>query len=100
MQSVDCRAVWVLNLLFGKTDVGKLVVLFLVKEVSVPHVVVRVVTGHWLWSNLGVGVSEVDISHVIGIVQQIWIHSVVEPSVMRIVLAVPMSLGHHPCGSG
>ena len=57
-----------------------------------------VVTGHWLWCNLSIGISEVDVSHVISIVQEIWVESIIVPSVVRIVLALPMSLGHPPGG--
>ena len=72
------------------------VIFLLVEEITISHVVVWVVSGHWFWGHLLVTVSEVDVSHVIGIVQQIWIQSVIEPGVVKIVLAFPMSLGHPP----
>jgi hypothetical protein len=57
---------------------------------------VRIVTSHWFWSDLSISVSEVDVSHVFGIVKEIRIQSIVEPPVVKIILTFPMSLCHPP----
>ena len=58
------------------------------------HVVVRVVACQWLWRDLLIGVSEVDVAHVVGIVQQIWIQSIVVPGIVHVVLALPVAINH------
>lgn len=69
-------------------------VLLGVEEFSVLEVIVRVVTGEGIGDNFSVCVSEVDVSHVLFIVEHIRVQSVVVPVVMQIVLALVMSDDH------
>ncbi len=74
--------------------VEEAVVLLLVEEVSVADVLVGVVTSEGLWGHLLVRVAEVDVPHVVRIVQQIGVQSIVVPEVVLVVLALPMSMDH------
>ena len=64
------------------------------------HVVVRVVASKWLRRDLLIGVSEVDVAHVVGVVQQIWVQSIVVPGVVHVVLASPVAFDHEENTSG
>ena len=74
-------------------------VLLLVEEVAISHAIVWIVTSQRFWGDLGVGVSEVNVSHVICVVEEIWVQSVIVPEVVRIVESFTMSLDHHEVGS-
>ena len=69
-------------------------VLLLVEEIAIANVLVRVVAGELLWGHLLVGVAEVDVAHVIRIVQQIRVECVVVPEVVLVVLARPVPGNH------
>lgn len=97
-ETLGWDSIW-LELVSNGGVVDESVVLLLVEEISITHVVVWIITCHWLWSDLVIRISEVDISHVVGIVKEIWIESIIVPEIVRIVLAFPMSLGHVPGGS-
>jgi hypothetical protein len=56
--------------------------LFFVEEVSIFHVFVWIVTSQWIWYYLSISVSEVDVSHVILIMEQIRVQSIIVPEVM------------------
>ena len=70
------------------------VLLFFVEELSVLHIVVRVVTSEWVWHHLVVCVSEVDVPHVFSIMEHIWVQGVIVPEVVEIVLSLIMSNDH------
>lgn len=64
--------------------------------------VVRVVTSHGVWNNLSVSVSEVDVPHVLLIMQHVWVVGVVVPEVVQIIISLQMLLYHcnkQPCHS-
>ena len=74
-------------------------VFLLCEEVSVAHVLIWVVTGHGVWGHLLIGISEVDVSHVICVMKEIWVESIVVPEVMLVILTEvsawePVSLNH------
>ena len=69
-------------------------VFFLVEEGVVSLVSVRVVTSHTIGRYLLVCVAETDVTHVISIVHEIGVESVVVPEVMLVVLSFPMSFNH------
>ena len=64
------------------------------EEAIVSLVSVGVVTSHAIGRHLLVCVSETDITHVVSVVHEIGVESVVVPEVMLVVLAFPMSLNH------
>lgn len=76
--------------------VDKAIVLLLVEEVAVAHVGVRVITGKIVGSDLLIGVAEVNIPHVLFVVQEIGVQSVVVPEVMLVILALQMAQDHVP----
>ena len=55
----------------------------------------RVVTCDRFWCHLCVGISEIDITHIISIMQKIWIQSIIEPRVMGIIITFQMAFNHH-----
>ena len=79
---------------FRLVSVDKTVVLFLVKEVSITNVLVRIVTSEGLWGDFLVRVTEVDVAHVISVVQKIRVQSIVVPEVVLVILALPVSVNH------
>jgi len=56
--------------------------------------IVGVVTSHFLDLQLLVCVSEVDVTHIVLVVNEIGVESIVVPEVVRVVLALPMALDH------
>ena len=74
-------------------------VFLLGEEVSVAHVLIWVVTGHGVWGHLLIGISEVDVSHVICVMEEIWVKGIVVPEVMLVILTEvsarePMAFNH------
>ena len=72
------------------------------KEVSIPHIGVGIVTSKIVGNDLLVGVAEVNVPHVFLIVQEIRVQSVVIPEVMLVVFAFQMAHDHEtkePCHS-
>ena len=88
---------------FGFLLEEETIVFLLVEEVSVTNVLVWIVTSEGLWRHLLVRVAEVDVAHVVRIVQQIGVERIVVPEVVLVVLAVPMPTNHvveEACHSG
>ncbi len=79
---------------FGVVSVDITIVFFLVKEVSITDVLVWVVTCERLWGHLLVRVTEVDVAHVISVMEEIGVKSIVVPEVVLVVLAFPMPIDH------
>ena len=78
----------------GLALVDEAVVFLLVEEVSVADVLVGVVTCEGLWGHLLVRVAEANVAHVVRVVQQIGVQSVVVPEVVLVVLALPVPVDH------
>lgn len=76
----------------GAIDIG--IVFFLVKEVSIAYVLIGIVTSHGVGRHLLIGVSEVDVPHIVLIVQEIRVQSIVIPEVVLVILAFPVTLNH------
>lgn len=72
----------------------------LVEEFAILHMVVWVVTGHWVWRYLGVRVSEVDIPHVLLVVKHIGVVGVIVPVVVQVVLTLIVTQDHRTHGLG
>ena len=70
------------------------IVLLLVEEVTIADNLVWVVTGKGLWRNLLIGVPEVDIAHVIGVHEHIWVEGIVVPEVVLVVVSFPVAVDH------
>ena len=72
----------------------------LVEELTVLEVIVGIVTGEGVGRHLGICVSEVDISHIFGVMEEIWVQSIIVPGIMRIIFTLPMTFSHKvgcPC---
>ena len=78
----------------GLRFVDKSRVFLLIEEISVADVLVRVVAGERLWRHFLVGVTEVDVAHVIRVVKEIRVERIVVPEVMLVVLALPVTVDH------
>ena len=81
-------------LCLGEAHVCEGLVFFLVEELAVADVLVGVVAGERLWGHLLIGVAEVDVAHVVCVVQQIRVERVVVPEVVLVVLSLPMPHDH------
>ena len=79
---------------------GKVLLSLLVEELSVLEVIVRIVTGNGIGYDLGVSVSEVDVSHVLLVMEHIGIVGVRVPEDVQVVLAFEMTLSHCNQGAG
>ena len=79
---------------------GKVLLSLLVEELSVLEVIVGIVTGNGIGYDLGVSVSEVDVSHVLLVVEHIGVVGVRVPEDVQVVLAFEMTLSHGNQGAG
>ena len=61
---------------------------FLIEEVAVTDLLIRIVTSKTIWDDFIVGIAEVDVSHIIRIVEHIWVQSIEVPEVMLVILAL------------
>jgi hypothetical protein len=69
-------------------------IVFRVEELSIFHVIIRIVTCQWIRNNLVICISEVDITHVLFIMEHIGVKSIVVPEVMLVISALIMSNNH------
>mmetsp|Transcript_29272 Transcript_29272/g.39571 ORF Transcript_29272/g.39571 Transcript_29272/m.39571 type:complete len:230 (-) Transcript_29272:39-728(-) len=67
---------------------------FAVKEVIVTQVSIWEITVHLHRGDSGIGVSEVNIPHIVRIVEEIWVQSIIVPEVVKIILTSPVSCDH------
>ena len=70
------------------------IVHLLVEEFAIALMSVWIVTREHVWGDLLVRITEVDIAHIISIVQEIWVEGVIVPEVMLVILSSPMSFNH------
>ena len=86
MYEVSFGGLWASSYSFRTRVSSESSVFLLGEEVSVAHVLIWVVTGHGVWGHLLIGISEVDVSHVICVMEEIWVESIVVPEVMLVIL--------------
>ena len=73
---------------------GKVLLSLLVEELSVLEVIVGIVSSNGIGNDLGVSVSEVDVSHVLLVVEHIGVVGIRVPEDVQVVLALEMTLCH------
>jgi hypothetical protein len=71
-------------------------VFLLVEPVSITNILLGVVTVEAIGGHLLVCIPEVDVAHVLFVVEEIGVKSIVVPEVVLVVFAFPVALNHEP----